>query len=242
MTGADRRTLWLEAIALCALAVAVRLPHLDHPPIYDELYHVLTGRSWSTEGTLRIAGGEYRRSWMFSVLTGWMFSVFGESLTVARVVPIMAGAGLVAALFVWTRAVAGRRAAWISGLFLCLSPQAIALSQFIRFYTLHALAFFAGAISIYFLVARLGRPGIGTAAWAASAVLSLSFAVHLQITTAIGLAGLFGWAALVLGPKALCHAGQSRAAVGRGRHRRWRRPARDAGVLQWNHGTALEAV
>ena len=204
MTGADRRTLWLEAIALCALAVAVRLPHLEHPPIYDELYHVLTGRSWSTEGTLRIADGEYRRSWMFSAITGSMFSVFGESLTVARVVPLMAGAGLVAALFVWTRAVAGRRAAWIAGLFLCLSPQAIALSQFIRFYTLHALAFFAGAISIYFLVARLGRPGIGTAAWAASAVLSLSFAVHLQITTAIGLAGLFGWAALVLGPKVLC--------------------------------------
>lgn len=203
MMGADRRTLWLEAIALCALAVAVRLPHLDHPPIYDELYHVLTGRSWSTEGTLRIADGEYRRSWMFSALTGWMFSVFGESLAVARVVPLMAGAGLVVALFVWTRSVAGRRAAWIAGLFLCLSPHAIALSQFIRFYTLHALAFFVGAISIYFLVHRSGRPGIGTAAWAVSAVLSLSFAVHLQITTAIGLAGLFGWAVLVLGPKGL---------------------------------------
>jgi hypothetical protein len=105
-------------------------------------------------------------------------------------------AGLVAALFVWTRAVAGRRAAWIAGLILCLSPQAIALSQFIRFYTLHALAFFAGAISLYFLVARLGRSDIGTAAWATLAVLSLSFAVHLQITTAIGLAGLFAWSAM----------------------------------------------
>ena len=59
-------------------------------------------------------------------------------------------------VFLWD-AVADRSAAWSSGRFLALASTSIELSQFARFYALHALTFWYGAIGMYALTA--GRPG-----------------------------------------------------------------------------------
>jgi hypothetical protein len=35
--------------------------HIDHPALYDEMYHMLAAESWRTSGELRILDGEYLR-------------------------------------------------------------------------------------------------------------------------------------------------------------------------------------
>lgn len=191
----------VEALAIGLVAIAARSFHTEHAPLYDELYHVLAARSWATDGSLAIGQGAYTRAADFTVLTGWMFEGWGVSLTVARVVPMLAGSLLVLSLFVWTRSVAGRTAAWAAALLLCFSPNAIVLSQFIRPYSLHALLFFWGAIGLHALVSR--DTGSRGRRWAliATSALSLSAALRLQVTTLIGLVGLTPWLVIAARPR-----------------------------------------
>ena len=190
----------LDLVAVGLLAVVVRSFHTEHAPLYDELYHVLAARSWATEGSLAINDGVYNRGAYFTIMTGWMFERFGLSLTTARVVPIAAGSLLVLSLFLWTLSVAGRAAAWAAALLLCFSPNAIVLSQFIRPYSLHSLMFFWGAIGIYALVSAQGVWGWRRASLLLCSAASLFLALHLQVTTLIGLVGLTPWLAITLGP------------------------------------------
>jgi hypothetical protein len=182
----------LQGLAIFALAVAVRLPNIDHAPLFDELYHVLAAQSWVSDGTLAIGTGTYTRSAPFTVLTAWMFSLFGETLPVARIAPIIAGSLSVVALFLWLKWVADSRAAWVGAILLCFSPLSIVLSDFIRFYTLHGLLFFLGAIGIYALVVKTySMPA--KLAIAVGALVSFVVAFDLQVTTMIGLASLALW-------------------------------------------------
>lgn len=190
----------LEALAIGFLAITARSFHAEHAPLYDELYHVLAARSWATDGSLAIGPGAYTRGALFTVLTGWMFEGWGVSLTVARIVPMLAGSLLVLSLFLWTRSVAGRTAAWVAALLLCFSPNAIVLSQFIRPYSLHALLFFWGAIGLHSLVS--GEIGSGGRRWAVigTSALSLFAALRLQVTTLIGLVGMTPWLVIAARP------------------------------------------
>ena len=91
----------------------------------------------------------------------------------------------------------GRVAAWIAtGLWL-VSPFAIEIAQFCRFYALQSLAFFVGAWLVYAAALSTGpkrRVFLGVAAlpW-------LGLALYLQPTTLIGFAGLGLWLLLALG-------------------------------------------
>ena len=143
---------WLSAGLLFAAAVLIRLIDLDHLPRNDELYTVLAARGWLTDGVPRIADGIYDRAELYTILVAQFFRVLGESLVVARLPSLLAGSGLVVAVFLWTRSVAGNAAAWIAALFVCLSPLEIQLSQYARFYTLFGLLFWLGATGIYALV------------------------------------------------------------------------------------------
>ncbi len=190
----------LDLVAVGLLAVVVRSFHTEHVPQYDELYHFLAARSWATEGTLAINDGVYNRFAYFTILTGWMFERFGVSLTVARILPIAAGSFLVLSLFLWTRSVAGRAAAWAAALLICFSPNAIVLSQFIRPYSLQSLLFFWGAIGIYALVSAQGVWGWRRASLLLCSAGSLYLALLSQLTTLIGLVGLSAWLLIILGP------------------------------------------
>lgn len=191
------RSLWLAPVILGVLALAIRLLHLGQPALFDELYHVLAARNWLAEGELRIAEGAYERTPLFTILVAGSFALFGESLEAARLPSVLAGTALVVLLFLWVRAVAGALAAWIAGLLLCLSPEAIAVSQFARFYALHGLLFWLGAIGTYRLVTA--PPG-----WAGSALLGAGVALcfygawYLQTVTLIGLLGVVAWGILAL--------------------------------------------
>jgi 4-amino-4-deoxy-L-arabinose transferase-like glycosyltransferase len=187
-----------ELLALGLVVLALRLGDVSRPPITDELYHVLSARSWVADGTFQIADGIYNRAAAFTILVGIFFEIFDESLIVARLPSIAAGTLTILILFVWLRRVAGRQAAWIAALALGLAPMAIFTSLFIRFYSLHALLFLCGTIGIYALGTQ--RPSVRATSLLLVATLSaLGLALHLQVTTIIGLVALVLWLGLQAG-------------------------------------------
>jgi len=189
-----------SALILFLLALAVRLVHLARSPHRDELFHVMAALSLLADGDLSVDGGSpYNRAWPFTYLVAGLFRLFGESLVVARLPGVVAGAGLVAILFLWVRKNAGDKAAWASALLLCFDPSHVFLSQLGRFYAPHALFFFVGAIAVYqaveppWNIRRLWMGGI-------LSVVSFGLAYSLHVGTFLGLAALLSWLALACGP------------------------------------------
>jgi hypothetical protein len=188
-----------EALLVFAIAMGARLMQLDHVPHKDELNHVLAARALLENGTLEIVPGgvPYTRVWGFTYLVAGLFRMFGESLVVARLPAVVAGAALVLLLFLWVRSEAGRVGAWFAALLLAFVPVSLQLSQWVRFYTPHALLFFAGCLLVYRLLSPPlpdRRRGIGLAA---AAVLCFAIALHMHKLTVIGAAGLGLWVACV---------------------------------------------
>jgi hypothetical protein len=188
-----------DAILLFILAMTVRLVHIDHTPFYDEFYHVLAAQSWLHDGSMHIAEGEpYTRGDLYTLLVAGFFKVFGQSLVVARIPAVIAGSLWVVILYLWTWRVAGRMAGWVAALLLCFAPGAISISEMSRFYSLHGLCFFLGATGIYTLLQER-PPWPKNLAVGAVSVLALGLAWRLQVTTAVGLAGVALWAAFKIG-------------------------------------------
>jgi 4-amino-4-deoxy-L-arabinose transferase-like glycosyltransferase len=185
-------TMRLELLLIAALAVGVRLVQLDHAPYVDELYHTLTARSLLADGTLHINGDvEYTRARLFTWLVAGLMRGFGDSLVVARIPAVIAGAALVAGVFAWLRVPAGRAAAWAAALMLCFAPISIYLSQQVRFYTLQALFFGIGAVAVYH-AADGGTPR-RRVVLAAAAAACFAMALHLQVASAVGIAAVGTW-------------------------------------------------
>ena len=177
------------------VALGIRLAHFEHEPITDELYHLLAADSWATDGSLDIADGEYTRSWAFTKMIGIVHQATDGSLDAIRVTCIVFGALLVAAVFAWTATYVGITEGAIAATLLAILPGAIFLSQYIRFYSLHALLFFLIAWCAWaFVYATSARHRL----FAAAAFLPLAlFATHLQVTTLVGIAGIALWAFLL---------------------------------------------
>lgn len=192
----DARRVWFETALFVGLTVLVRLPELRQDPHIDEFFHILAARSWLAEGELRIADGIYDRGALYTMLLGWWFGLFGDGLTSARLPSVIAGSLWVAAVFLWTRRAAGAGAAWAAGALFALAPGAIWLSQFTRFYAVHGLLFWLGAVGVYRLFSRPLRP-IDLAVIPGVA-LCFGIALHLQLITVIGLLGLGLWVAGVV--------------------------------------------
>jgi hypothetical protein len=187
------RSLWWSAGFIFLLALAVRLLGVSSNPVHvDELYHLLAGRSWAEEGTLRMLDGEYLRSRGFTALVGYTFELFGRSdLYIARLPSVLAGALLTSAIFVWLSRQASIKAGWLGAMLFCFSSYAIVNTQFTRFYALQALAVWLGATAIYKLLALPDSKR----GWWLIAVASIAFlaAIHLQITTVIAIMALALW-------------------------------------------------
>lgn len=195
-TGSGDRGPGWGAGLLFLFALAMRVIHIGHTPVYDEFYHVLAARSWLEHHTLSISGGTYTRAAPFTILVALCYRLFGESLVVARLPALLAGALLIPAVFLWVRSVGGTYAAWTAGVLTAVSPTLIDLSQIVRFYTLQSLCVFLGAIAVYALVLRRVR-GWRAAMVAFGGVAVLAFGLILQVTTAIAAAALITWAAAV---------------------------------------------
>jgi hypothetical protein len=190
----DRQSLAADAVLLWSFALAVQLLYLswNYPAFWDELYHLLAARSWLADGTFRIAEGTYDRSPIITVATGVVTGLLGDGLFAGRLFPAFVGSLWVLAVFIWTRAVAGRAAGWIAACLMGLSPVILETSGFVRFYSLHGLAFWLGAVATFAAMTSAAfRPMI---LWAAAAVAMLKVALELQDITYIGMVALALWA------------------------------------------------
>jgi hypothetical protein len=189
---------WLAAGLLLILSIVVRLFDLNQLARWDELWTMLAAQGWLREGVPRIAHGVYSRTELYTIFVAWCLERFGDNLVVARLPSLLAGSLLAVAVFLWTNAVAGRTAAWISGLLVALSSLSVEMSQYARFYTLQALTFWLGAIGVYALVTGQVAGGYRRLAIAAGTALSLVCALYLQILSAMGIAGLLVWLAVTV--------------------------------------------
>lgn len=174
------------------LAVAIYSINLDYTPLYDELYHVMGAQGFLEYGEPRIADGVYGRTTLFTALVALWFDWFGQDVVVARSLSVIAGAIMMACVFAWTRSVAGTGAAWVATLAFLLSPFAVRIFQYARFYGIHALLFWLGAVATY--VAAVDRRPLHRATLLVlGAAVCFAGAFYLQITTAIGLVGVTLW-------------------------------------------------
>ncbi|MFZ1425976.1 MAG: hypothetical protein WAS21_04315 [Geminicoccaceae bacterium] len=195
-TAGRDRSGWGAPLVLFLGAAAIYSINLGHLPHPDELYHILAAQGMVASGEPRIAEGLYTRTWLFTWLVARCFSLFGESLAVARLPALLPMAALVPLLFVWLRRVADARAAWLGTVLFALSPFAVEIAQFSRFYGLQMLSLFAAAVCAYDatepqpLARRLGL-AVGGLACAA-------LALYLQPTTFLGFAGIGLWLAGVI--------------------------------------------
>jgi len=171
----------------------------------DEIYHLLAAHSWLSDGTLTVGNGIYSRAAGYTILLALVESVFGDGLAVARGLSTVFGLMWAVTLFLWLRTVGGRVAAWIAALLLVADPEFIDLSHTIRFYTLHGFLFLLGSVGWYTVVTRRFRFR-GALAFTAGSMAALAAAIHLQLTTFIGLAALGIWTVIEIGPYALARA------------------------------------
>ncbi len=195
LTGLLNLRGWYAPVTLfvgAAILYSLNLDRVLHP---DELYHILAARGILDTGEPRIAEGTYERVYLYTLFLSKIFAAFGESLTVARIPSVLMIAGVVALMFTWLRKRAGLTAALTGSLLFAISPFAVDIALFTRFYSFQALAFFAGAILLYKAI----EEGKGGFVLYFLSTLSLLFATYLQQTTLIGVAGLGTWVALRLG-------------------------------------------
>jgi len=188
-----RSNVW-PAVAVFLIALVVRLvAGAMLPMIRDEAWHLLAGHSWIYEGTLRVDQGAYTRAGYFTVLVAWFMDVFGETLAVARLPGIIAGAALVAAVFEWLRRKSGMVAAWTGAMLLCFYDLSLLLSAEVRFYTLHALCLWLTAVIVYQVTEGDRAQRLPMWMLAIAAALSV-VALHVQVTAAVALVALVAWA------------------------------------------------
>jgi hypothetical protein len=184
--------LLVGVLLVAAFAFSLRIVNYSHEPAPDELYHLLAAQSWVEDGSFAIADGQYTRARPFTRLVGLVHAATGGDLDSIRVASIVLGTLFVVAVLLGVRLLAGETESLIAAVMLALMPGAIFLSQFIRFYTLHALAFWLASLCLYVLVTRT-LSKLAQLALVAATVALLMFAMRLQITTMIGVLALLVW-------------------------------------------------
>ncbi|MCS6877837.1 MAG: glycosyltransferase family 39 protein [Geminicoccaceae bacterium] len=186
--GSFRPALFLFGASLAFYAI-----NLDRPEIHDELHHVLAARGLLETGEPRIAEGLYWRGYLVTRLVAFSFALFGEGLWSARLPSVLVAALLPPLLFFWVRRAAGPLAAWLAAGLYAVSPFAVEIAQFARFYALQTLAFTLAAWAVWSSFCEAATLG-GRLARAAIAFGGLALAFELQPVTAIGVLGLAAWA------------------------------------------------
>lgn len=186
---------WIAPIGLGLMSLLLYVSSLERAPHPDELYHMLAAQGLIETGEPSIGeNGRYWRGYPLTWIVARSIEAFGPSLTAGRLPPTVFAVALVVLLFVFLRREAGVLPAWIGAGLFAVSPFAIDMAQFVRFYSLQCLAFFAGAWLVYVLVSH-PLPPLRRLMGAVVAVALLAFAAHLQPTTLLGITGLAAWAA-----------------------------------------------
>lgn len=183
--------LFTDLVILALVATAVRLigVGIDHLPVGDEMFHVLSAQSWASTGTLSIADGIYDRAALFTKFVGVLFTYFGDSLVIARLPALIFGIFWALLLFAWVGKYAGRLAAWIAALLFCLAPHAIELSLYSRMYTIQGFTFLLATIIVFSLATR-EYTAAKKFILSIVVIACLMLAIHLHEITLVGLIAL----------------------------------------------------
>lgn len=184
---------WSAPVLLGIISLLLYFINLEQSPHHDELYHMLAAKGLLATGEPAIGeDGRYWRGYPWTWLVARSFELFGESLSAGRLPSVVLMTVLVVLLFEFLRREVGRTAAWFGAGLFAVSPFTIELAQFVRFYSLQCLAFFAAAWLGYAIPRepfRLRRQ----LPMAAAALLLLAFAAYFQLTTLLGVVGLGLW-------------------------------------------------
>ncbi len=163
--------LWLAAIL--ALALLVRLVGLNAPLWYDEIITLQTHLRLPWLDMMQ--GYDMNYHYLFNLLSKTSIGFFGEANWAIRLPALLFGLGMIAAMWVVAKDVAGVRIAHLVALLLALSYHHIWFSQNARGYT--GLAFFA-TVALALWMRGMARPSAPV--WAAYAVtLALAIFTHL---------------------------------------------------------------
>lgn len=195
-------TLVFAVLAVFVLAVLVRLGSLDLPGKNDEFYHILAAAGWLQSGEFAIADGIYGRASLYTLMVAGLWDLGNGSIEMVRLSSVLFGGLLVAGIFLWARWIAGPIAGWTAALAAVFWPDGILVSQFVRFYAVHGLLYFIGAVTIYVAATQ---PLSGRMRGFLAAVAAAAFAVAFLFTplTAIGIALIGFWAGLAFAVPAL---------------------------------------
>lgn len=178
------------ALVCAVILVICARPFLHHAPLYDELLHVFAARGVVATGEPVIGDGVYPRGELYTRTAAVVMEARNDDGPLSTRLPALAaGAALVALISMWTTLRLGLLAGAAAGALLAFSPLTIELSVFARFYTMHALALSAGAIAVFELL--FGRHGrVAQALIGIAGATGAGIALHLQITTVIGLCAI----------------------------------------------------
>ena len=146
----------LALLLIILLATLLRLVAISTRPIwYDEAFAVLfaeKGLQAMLHGTLTQVGGiaaDVHPLAYYLLLKGWM-NVFGQSLTVVRLLSVLFGVGTVLITYVLSRSLAGERMALTAALLVALSPFQIHYAQEIRMYALLVFLLAAATMALWY--------------------------------------------------------------------------------------------
>jgi len=200
----DERT-WRLALSWFALALALRLLFLGRFSLWgDEIYSYDDALTWGTS-QMRVSGMAYP---LFFALERAVLGIAGLAggghldpqriQWWLRIVPALAGAAAVPAIFVGARAILSLRERHVAAAFVTLSPWLLFYSQYARFYTL----LLALSTPAAFGMIRAWRDADLRAGIRASAWLLLAVLAHPTALLLLGghVAGVLAAAALRLRP------------------------------------------
>jgi hypothetical protein len=187
----NRTILFFEILLLTLFCISTLILTLNNAGAltFDEFYHFLAAKSWAENGTLAIGDGTYSRGWLFTKAIGVVFILFGQSLDVARFIPVLGGVAWALVVFLWTRFFMSRLIAWIAVMMFMFSSDFYSLSTYLRFYTWHGfLVFLAFTLGTLFL-SRSGKWMYSNFLLILLAIVSILLAYHLQDSTLIAIVG-----------------------------------------------------
>ena len=186
---------WGAPLLIGLLSLLIYSINLERPPHIDELYHMLAAQGLLEHGEPVIGeDGRYWRGYPVTWLVAQSMKVLGPTLTAGRLPSVLFMALASTLLFLFLRRETDALSAWIGAGLFAVSPFAIDMAQYVRFYGMQTFVFFTGAWLAYDLTGRpwtLHRHG----PLIILAALLLAFSAYLQQVSLLGIAGLGLWIA-----------------------------------------------
>lgn len=184
------------ALLVAAAALVFRIGLLQAPGEFDEYYHLLAARGWLETGRPTILDGEYWRASLFTRAVAALFALTGQDdLATGRLISVAAATLLPVVLFLWLNRVSNRWVALLVAALVVVWPQAILEAQFVRFYSVHVLAFVIGTAAFHLFITERGRIRF---AWLAICLAGWFGALEMQISTVIGIFAALGWGTVMV--------------------------------------------